>query len=581
MLITKTTTICLRRNSACNWRLCSPRRFYKTFNGKHIRAAHWRWLLALGFVLWSGLTAHSALAQLRSCASPVPPSARLGDLFEEVQRRNLFSDSKTFADMVFRDEPTTILAEYQTTKDEPGFDLAAFINRHFSMPVEGPSVSPAISGEALESYIARLWDVLTHRTTEPVDRSSLLPLPYPYVVPGGRFRELYYWDTYFTMLGLEADKRYDLAHDMVRDIAFEIDCYGHVPNGNRTYYLSRSQPPFFALMLDLIASREGQKIYLEYLPELEAEYEYWMDGSVMLRPGQAYRRVTRLADGTLLNRYWDDLAQPRDESYREDLETALGYHGNPGDLFRNLRAAAESGWDFSSRWLGDGHHLNTIRAVDLLPVDLNSLMDHLERTLAKAYQLKGDVRRASRFERLAAQRQAAIRRLMWDEQMGIFTDYLWHQSERSNHITAAGLFPLFLHLATARQGQIIARTVDRELLTQRGLATTLVNSGEQWDQPNGWAPLQWVAVVGLDNYHSPRLAETIATRWTCVNIAWFQASRTLVEKYNLVQGGGGGGGEYALQIGFGWTNGVLRALLLQYPKLANLNPQLCTAASQD
>jgi len=202
--------------------------------------------------------------------------------------------------MVFRDEPTTILAEYQTTKDEPGFDLAAFINRRFSMPVEGPSVSPAIPGEALESYIARLWDVLTHRTTEPVDRSSLLPLPYPYVVPGGRFRELYYWDTYFTMLGLEADKRYDLAHDMVRDIAFEIDCYGHVPNGNRTYYLSRSQPPFFALMLDLIASREGQKTYLEYLPELEAEYEYWMDGSVMLRPGQAYRRVTRLADGPCL-----------------------------------------------------------------------------------------------------------------------------------------------------------------------------------------------------------------------------------------------------------------------------------------
>ena len=221
-----------------------------------LKAARRRWLLALVFVLWSGLTVSSALAQLQSCASPVPPSARLGDLFKEAQLRSVFPDSKTFADMVFRDDPTAILAEYQTSKGKPGFDLNAFINRHFSMPVEGPSVSPAMPGEALETYIARLWEVLKHQTTEPVDRSSVLPLPYPYVVPGGRFRELYYWDSYFIMLGLEADEQHNLARDMVRDIAFEIDCYGHVPNGNRTYYLSRSQPPFFALMLDLVASRE-------------------------------------------------------------------------------------------------------------------------------------------------------------------------------------------------------------------------------------------------------------------------------------------------------------------------------------
>jgi alpha,alpha-trehalase len=215
-----------------------------------------------------------------------------------------------------------------------------------------------------------------------------------------------------------------------------------------------------------------------------------------------------------------------------------------------------------------------------LPVDLNSLMGHLEETLAKAYRLKGDVRRASAFDRLATQRQTAIRRLMWDEQMGIFTDYLWHQEKHSDHITAAGLFPLFLHLATARQGRVVARTVDRELLSYGGLATTLVNSGEQWDKPNGWAPLQWIAVVGFDNYHAPRLAGTIATRWMCVNIAGYETSRTLVEKYNMVRGGGGGGGEYALQIGFGWTNGVLRALASEYPQLANLTPQLCEAASQ-
>jgi alpha,alpha-trehalase len=157
---------------------------------------------------------------------------------------------------------------------------------------------------------------------------------------------------------------------------------------------------------------------------------------------------------------------------------------------------------------------------------------------------------------------------MWDERMGIFTDYAWHKGEPSHRLTAAGLFPLFLHIATQHQARMVAQTVDREFLTPGGLATTLVDSGQQWDAPNGWAPLQWIAVVGLNNYHSSQLAETIAKRWICENIAGYQASRTLVEKYNLLRGGGGGGGEYALQVGFGWTNGVLRALSSLYPKLA-------------
>src|SRR5260370_29644387 len=111
-------------------------------------------------------------------------------------------------------------------------------------------------------------------------------------------------------------------------------------------------------MMDLMAAREGEKFYLAYLPELESEYEYWMDGADFLRDGQAYRRVVRLADGTVLNRYWDDRAVPRDESYREDVKTSLGYRGDPGDVYRNLRAAAESGWDFSSRCLRVRHHPN-------------------------------------------------------------------------------------------------------------------------------------------------------------------------------------------------------------------------------
>ena len=529
-------------------------------------------------ILCAAFSYGSASAQSPPCTSQVPPSEQFGELFQQVQLKRIFPDGKTFADLHSDEAPNIILADYQAHKDESGFDLSAFVHRHFSMPTEGPEVRPALPGEPQETYIARLWDALRHRSGEIADHSSLLPLPYPYVVPGGRFRELYYWDSYFIMLGLEADGRHDLALDMVKDFAFEIDCYGHVPNGNRTYYLSRSQPPFFSLMVDLITTREGDAAYLNYLPELESEYDFWMDGAAFLQGGQGYRRLVRLADGTFLNRYWDDRAVPRDESYREDVETARSYRGDPADLYRNLRAAAESGWDFSSRWLADGHSLNTIRTVSLLPVDLNSLMAHLERTIAKSYRIKGDIGRSSQFADLAARREAAIQHLMWNGRSGIFTDYDWRKREATSLVSAAGLFPLFLHIATSRQAEITAQTVRRQLLMAGGVATTLMTSGQQWDQPNGWAPLQWVAVVGLRDYNQAPLAETIARRWSCENVDGYHASGTLVEKYNLLRGGAGAGGEYATQVGFGWTNGVLRALALLYPNLSSLSPQLCEAS---
>ena len=502
---------------------------------------------------------------------------QLGELFRDVQLKGIFADSKTFADLHYDESPNTIRADYQARKVKSDFDLGTFVHRHFSLPAEGPTVHPASPGEPIDRYIAGLWDVLRHQSGEISGHTSLLPLPYPYVVPGGRFRELYYWDSYFTMLGLEADGRHNLALDMLKDFAFEIDCYGHVPNGNRSYYLSRSQPPFFSLMVDLIAERDGDDSHVSYLPELESEYAYWMDGSTVIKSGQSYRRVVRLMDGTILNRYWDDRAEPRDESYREDVDTARGSRRDPADLYRNIRAAAESGWDFSSRWLADGHSLDTIRTVSVLPVDLNCLMVHLEQTLAKAYRIGGDTNQSTRFVELAARRKAAIRRLMWNKRSHAFADYAWQQ-DVVLPVTAAGLFPLFFHVATQRQAEMEAMTVRRRLLMPGGIGTTLVVSGQQWDQPNGWAPLQWIAVVGLRNYNEVQLAETIAKRWSCENIDGYHTSGTLVEKYNLINGSAGGGGEYAVQIGFGWTNGVLRALASLYPDLSSLTPQLCEAS---
>jgi alpha,alpha-trehalase len=414
----------------------------------------------------------------------------------------------------------------------------------------------------------------------------LQPLPYPYVVPGGRFREVYYWDSYFTMLGLEGDGQHQLAVDLLKNFAFEIDRYGIIPNGNRSYYLSRSQPPYFSLMVDLIASVDGNETLVTYLPELQQEWNFWMDGADALSPGQDYHNAVRLADGTLLNRYWDARDAPRDESYREDVQTA-STSGRPARLvYRNLRATAESGWDFSSRWLEDGETLGTLRTLSILPVDLNCLLVHLEQTLSEAYLLTGNVNQAAAYYRRAQRRAEAIGSLMWDAQEGMFTDFLWRSGKLTGNTTAATLYPLFLQIATIDQAHAVAATVRQKLLNVGGLATTLVTSGQQWDAPNGWAPLQWIAVEGLRNYGFGPLAEQIATRWVHKNIAGYQQAAKLVEKYNVTTTGGdeGGGGEYATQIGFGWTNGVLVALTSIYPalkaeaKAAIPNPQLATTA---
>jgi alpha,alpha-trehalase len=153
---------------------------------------------------------------------------------------------------------------------------------------------------------------------------------------------------------------------------------------------------------------------------------------------------------------------------------------------------------------------------------------------------------------------------MWSEQLLTFADYDWEKSEIVGQLTAAGLFPLFFQIATERQAKMVAQTVRDKMLLPGGLTTTLVESGQQWDLPNGWAPLQWVSVIGLRNYDEAQLAETIAQRWSCITTHNYQVLRTLLEKYNIVDDRPGGGGEYPVQIGFGWTNGVLRAFSLLY-----------------
>ena len=515
--------------------------------------------------------------------APAPPSVLYGELFEQVQLQQLFPDGKTFADAVARKDPAQIVEEYQVARAAPGFSLRKFVDERFSVPGGIAADYTTQKGEDIQIHITKLWGVLSRSPKERAVYSSELALPAPFVVPGGRFREMYYWDSYFTMLGLEVSGRHDLTTGMLENFASLIERYGFIPNGTRTYYLSRSQPPMFALMVELAAEKDGDALLIKYLPALESEYEFWMEGANTLQGVNAHRRVVRLPNGAILNRYWDDRATPRDESFREDVEIAKLANRPPADVYRDLRATAESGMDFSSRWFADGKSLRTIQTTNLVPVDLNSLMYGLELTIARGCRATQKIDCVRQMTARARNRQAAMHEYLWDSSRGAFMDYNWREGRVSSILSAVTAYPLFVKLANRSQARKVLVTLREQLLMAHGLATTLDETGEQWDQPNGWALLQWIAIEGARRYGDKKLAETIASRWIAENARVYCASGKLVEKYNVRDAGAGSGGEYPVQDGFGWTNGVLIKLLDQYPKLSNHGYQFtggdCSARS--
>jgi len=509
-------------------------------------------------------------SQPPAVSTAAPPQVLFGNLFVAVQSAKVFPDSKTFADAVPKSAPTDILARFAAAKPVSREALQAFVAENFELPAAlSGAEGPGHERVTIARHIDLLWDQLTRAPASVPPYASLLPLPEPYVVPGGRFRELYYWDSYFTMLGLVESGRHDLAQHMVRDFASLIDTYGHVPNGTRTYYLSRSQPPFFHAMVGLLSPEDPAASYSRYLPQLRREHAFWMQGEKGVRPGAAHRRVVAMPNGAVLNRYWDDLDTPRDESYREDTELAQRSARSPRQLYRDIRAAAESGWDFSSRWFADGKSLATIDTTEIIPIDLNSLLYALEEAIGAGCARAHDSACVSEFTHRARVRREAVNRYLWDEAAGVYRDYHFAHKAQVPRASAATLYPLFAALASPAQAAAVAATVARDLLKAGGIVTTPLVSGQQWDAPNGWPPLQWIGVAGLRRYAVSTLADRVACRWMAgVNRVYAQSGK-LVEKYDvLTTGRVGGGGEYPLQDGFGWTNGVMRKLMALYPAYA-------------
>jgi alpha,alpha-trehalase len=502
--------------------------------------------------------AEAALAQ--------SPLALYGDLFVDVQMQGVFDDGKTFVDLRPRrpEAAHELESRYRVARGTPGFRLADFVAEHFEAPAQ--AVTPALrKGLPLADHIVQLWPLLERDSRARSAPDSLLPLGPSYVVPGGRFRELYYWDSYFTMLGLLDQGERPRAQAMLDAFVELIDRYGFIPNSNRSYMLTRSQPPFFFKMVEAMHAEDPAAGWARYLPQLRAEHAWWLHGSELLQPGQAAEHSVRLVGGQLLNRYWDSASLPREESWREDVLTAQKGARAPELVYRDLRAAAESGWDFSSRWCLSSWDLATIDTTAILPIDLNSLLWGLERAIQEGHERLSEAAEAAHFAQLAEARRSAIERLMWQDAAQRFGDYHWRLAQPRAELHAAIVLPLYVGLASGRQALGCARALQHGLLSHNGLLTSTLRSGQQWDAPNGWAPLQWMAVAGLRRYGQHELAETIARRWLATLERVHAETGKLMEKYDVTEDRAGGGGEYPAQDGFGWTNASYLLLKRLYP----------------
>ncbi|XP_064403898.1 trehalase-like isoform X2 [Halichondria panicea] len=488
-----------------------------------------------------------------------------GDLLDAVQRSNIFPDSKTFVDRPLKASPEVILSSFTAS---PPTQLHQFVlnwtleSNSDLLPwepddwTEGPSFIADLADPLVREWANGLnkeWRLLGRQVSPSVrqqpDQHSLLPLPHPFIVPGGRFGEIYYWDTYWIVKGLLLCEMQQTAQNMVLNLLSLVDKYGMVPNGGRVYYTRRSQPPLLTQMVDLVyGATENVTFLTEALPRLSKEWEFWMNERVVSVQGYS------------LNRYAVDIDSPRPEAYTEDLATAS-------------TLPLESGMDFSSRWLRDGHTLSTIHTQSIVPVDLNAILCSNEATLARLYTIIGNTSAAAMFEAAKASREQYFDALFWNETEGLWLDWNRDTGNHSTGFYSSSLVPLLwgCSVNTSQHRRVLTSLRERGLLNYPGgLPTSLYESGQQWDYPNVWAPHQWFPVVAWQQSQDQELqaaAQHMAEAWiVSTYTGWKQYNRTMFEKYNCtVSGVPGGGGEYVIQAGFGWTNGVTLHFLSLFP----------------
>jgi alpha,alpha-trehalase len=516
------------------------------------------------------------------CTYTVPSQCSVyceGEILKAVQDSGIYADSKTFVDMPMKYDPEVIIENFRKLDNHSLPNLSKFLRENFLTAgseimswtptdwVQNPNFVQNMRSEIYREFATQvngMWKALGKQLIPDVDihpqRYSIIPQKNPFIVPGERFHEFYYWDSYWIIRGLLTCGMNTTAKGILMNAFDLIKEYGFIPNGARVYYLTRSQPPFLAEMVRYYYDNTQDIELLKYaLPFLEKEYNYWMNTHAVELPG-----------GHVLNRFYTDAKSPRPESYREDMHAVKEMTEDAAQsFFSNIIAGAESGEDFTSRWFTIGSDLRSISTSAFIPVGLNSIMYKFESNMAYFYDILQVNNPIIDFSQAMRKRKEAINTYFWDASTAQWYDYSLTNNSRIMRSYPSNWFPVWAGAHNPEHNTAILESLENSgLLQMGGVLTTQLESGQQWDGPNTWAPHNQMIVqvlLELDTPESVALAETMALRWIHSTYLGYQATRMMHEKYNaMIPGASGSGGEYPPQIGFGWTNGVTLELLSLY-----------------
>ncbi|XP_041449193.1 trehalase isoform X3 [Drosophila obscura] len=510
-----------------------------------------------------------------------------GELLETIQMAKLFDDSKTFVDMKLKQTPAKTIENFELLMEAKNRtpsreDLQQFVDEYFSpkgtelevwTPTDwkaNPSFLDLITDPDLKQWgqeLNNIWKDLGRKMIDDVGKNpeyySIIPVPNPVIIPGGRFIEFYYWDSYWIIRGLLYSEMQDTARGMIENFMSIVQRIGFIPNGGRVYYWGRSQPPLLTGMVKSYVDFTRDDLFaINALDVLEHEFEYFVNNhSVQVK-------------GHNLAVYRDSSTGPRPESYREDVETAENFDTPEAkeDHYSELKSAAESGMDFSSRWFinENGTNVGTLsnlRTRSIVPVDLNAFLYWNAKLIAEFHAKAGNVDKMTEYEKKAQTLLQGIQEVLWNEEAGCWLDYDMINEKPRDYFVPTNLAPLFVKAYNISDTEKISASVLSYIEKNKldtfpgGVPNTLYQTGEQWDFPNVWAPMQYIVVEGLANLNTPaakELSKKWALRWVKSNFKAYTESFHMYEKYNAEEyGGHGGGGEYGVQTGFGWSNGVI------------------------
>jgi len=527
-----------------------------------------------------------------------------------MQKLNLdqVEESKYFVDMKLKYPEQKTLEDFNTLTDKEKYDrdfMSKWLDDYFDPPgsefqnhqfeqVEHPKML-----EKIENHDYRQWALELHRIWQQLGRDtsidvkmnselySFIPIDDVAIVPtgfDGRFRETYYWDSYWMIKGMLHSEMYEPVLGVLRNFKQLISDFGFIPNGTRKYYSKRSQPPFFGPMVrewydvckDLKNNDCDEIMKNEFIPALEMEFEFWESD-----------RTIKINSTHKMNHYASKVNTNRPEAYLQDEEVlqTMPDDDSRKTLAAHITSAAESGWDFSYRWTGKNYTgteeevLSSMITTNIIPVDLNSLVAELARLLSDFHGMLGDAKKSIEYKSLWEQKTALIEEILYDKDSKSYFDFNLESGKLNKNYFASNYVPLYFYSKSGFPSNVNPEKRKSELLSSLrkqdvldfpyGIPNSLGETGQQWDFPNSWPPSVHMIIVGLLQCGGNEMIEgrNQAQKWLNVNYNAYKEYGQMFEKMNVISGSPGAGGEYPIQTGFGWSNGVILDILMLVPDI--------------